>query len=133
MYHILATLNVLRRYLHPRIQLNKMTGDNGTALYQDCEMIYANILQLLLENNTRLITDDQNGCIPLMVAATHEIWEIIPKFRGDKILHKSQNCVPQEIMSFYGELFYTCSTQIHDKQILLAYDIDQGFLSMNFE
>ncbi|CAG9311781.1 unnamed protein product [Blepharisma stoltei] len=115
---------------HPRIQINKMTATKGTALHQACRKGHAPIVQLLLENNASMTIEDNNRAIPLMVASTHEIFEIIPKYMGERELQKVRGEHRGEMTSFNGEVFYTGSTQIHDRQVLLSLDIDQGYLSV---
>lgn len=110
-----------------------MTSSKGTALHQACRRGHATVVQLLLENNASMTIEDHNGSIPLMVASTHEIFEIIPKYMGERELQKVHSDNRQEMTSFNGEVYYTGSTQIHDRQILLSLDIEQGYLSIFFD
>ena len=113
---------------HPRIHINKITEGRGTALHIACRKGYSNIVQLLLENNAEMTMEDHLGLIPLQVASTQEIFEIIPKFMGERELKSINDSVPKGALNFSSEVYYTGSLVIEDKLVFLYIDHDKGLL-----
>jgi serine/threonine protein kinase len=113
---------------HPRIQINKMTYGKGTALHIACRKGFSNIVQLLLENGAEMTVEDQLGLIPLQVASTQEIFEIIPKFMGERELKSIQEGLPKGALNFSSDVYYTGSLVIEDKLVFLYIDHDKGLL-----
>lgn len=113
---------------HPRIQINKMTKGRGTALHLACKKGYSNIVELLIESNACMITEDQAGLIPLQVASTQEIFEMIPKYMGERELQSINENIPKGALNFSSEVYYTGSLVIEDKLVFLYIDHDNGLL-----
>ena len=80
--HTACVRHLLR---HPRVQLNRSTN-RGTALHQACRKGQSDILYLLLDAKAEMTIEDSNGLIPLQVASSEEIFEIIPKYMGQKLI-----------------------------------------------
>ncbi|OMJ94947.1 hypothetical protein SteCoe_1807 [Stentor coeruleus] len=113
---------------HPMIQVNKMTSGKGTALHLACRKGYSSIAQLLLEQKACMTIEDQAGLIPLQVASTQEIFELIPKFMGELQLQSIHENIPKGAMNFSSDVYYTGSLVIEDKQVFLYIDHDNGYL-----
>lgn len=114
---------------HPRIQINKMTSGKGTALHLACKKGYSSIVQLLLESKACMTIEDQAGMIPLQVASTQEIFELIPRFMGELQLQSINENLPKGALNFSSEVYYTGSLVIEDKLVFLYIDHDNGFLN----
>ena len=113
---------------HPRIQINKMTVGRGTALHIGCRKGYSAIVQLLLESKACMTIEDQSGLIPLQVASTQEIFELIPKYMGERELQSIHENIPKGALNFSSEVFFTGSMVIEDKVVFLYIDHDVGVL-----
>lgn len=113
---------------HPRIQINKMTLGKGTALHLACRKGYSGIVQLLLEQKACMTIEDQSGLIPLQVASTQEIFELIPKYMGELELQSINENIPKGALNFSSEVYYTGSLLIEDKLVFLYIDHDNGTL-----
>ena len=113
---------------YPRIQINKMAAGKGTALHLGCRKGYSSIVQLLLENKACMTIEDQSGLIPLQVASTQEIFELIPKYMGERELQSIHENLPKGALNFSSEVYYTGSLVIEDKLVFLYIDHDNGIL-----
>ena len=115
---------------HPRIQINKMTRGKGTALHLACRKGYSNIAEVLIENNASMTIEDQAGMIPLQVASTQEIFELIPKYMGERELQSINEHIPKGALNFSSEVYYTGSLVIEDRLVFLYIDHDNGLLKV---
>jgi serine/threonine protein kinase len=113
---------------YPRIQINKMTANKGTALHLACRKGYSSIVQILLEYKACMTIEDQAGLIPLQVASTQEIFELIPKYMGELELKSINEHIPKGALNFSSEIYYTGSLVIEDKLVFLYIDHDNGIL-----
>ena len=118
---------------HPRIQVNKMTDIENSALHKACKKGSAIIVQMLIEHKASMILEDQNFMIPLQYATTQEIVEMIPKYMGEIELQKARReykNIPPQMLD--GELNFTGSLVIHDKVLFAILDSEQGnFMCFN--
>lgn len=112
---------------HPRVQVNKMTQEENSALHKACKNGSAIIVQMLIEHKACMVLEDQNMMIPLQYATTSEVFELIPKYMGEielqKIRGEYRTPAPQHQE---GELFFTGSLVIHDKLLYVVLNSDQG-------
>ena len=72
--------------------------------------------------------EDQSGLIPLQVASTQEIFELIPKYMGEMELKSIHENLPKGALNFSSEVHYTGSLVIEDKLVFLYIDHDNGLL-----
>ena len=105
-----------------------MTAGKGTALHLGCKKGYSSIVQLLLESHACMTIEDQSGLIPLQVASTQEIFELIPKYMGEMELKSIHENLPKGALNFSSEVHYTGSLVIEDKLVFLYIDHDNGLL-----
>ena len=72
--------------------------------------------------------EDQSGLIPLQVASTQEIFELIPKYMGERELQSIHENIPKGALNFSSEVYFTGSMVIEDKLMFLYIDHDTGVL-----
>ena len=113
---------------HPDIQINRLTESKGTALHQACIRGHSNIVELLLEANACMTIADQFGDVPLQLATTQEILEMIPKYMGKREL-KHIEAPTERCEDFGGEVTFTGSLVLNDKEVYLSLEVQQGMLS----
>lgn len=112
---------------HPQVIINKMTSERGTGLHLASTCGHTDIVKVLLENNANPLLEDPAGKTALELAANQEIAELIPKFIGEKTLKKAIiDEAVERPLGFSGEVFYTASWLINDKQVYLALDTQNG-------
>lgn len=113
---------------HSRLQINKMTESENSALHKACKQGSALIVQLLIENGASMVLEDQNLMIPLQYSNSKEIFEMIPKYMGEIELQKSRGdfkSMCSEIIE--GEIYFTGPLVIHDKLLFGILDTENGF------
>ena len=112
---------------HPAVNINKMTSERGTGLHLAASCGHTEIVRVLLENNANPVLEDPGGKTALELAANIEVAEIIPRYIGQEILKNSAGDEAVERpLGFSGEVFYTASWLINDKQVYLVLDTQNG-------
>jgi len=114
---------------HPRIQPNKMTDIKGTPLHQACKRAHVPVVQLLLDHGVSMTLADQQGDIPLQISISQEIIEMIPKYMGERELRGVESNPEANAPSYSGEVYYTGSLVIHDREVYLNLNFGQGVLN----
>ena len=113
---------------HPLCDINKMTSERGTGLHLASTCGHTEIVKLLLENQANPILEDPSGRTSLELASKIEIAELIPKFIGQDLLSKYalKDEAVERPLGFSGEVFFTATWLINDKQVYLVLDTQAG-------
>jgi ankyrin repeat protein len=107
---------------HPQLQINRSTN-RGTALHQASRKGQADILHLLLQAGACMTIEDSNGLIPLQVASSQEVFEIIPQYMGERLIRS----LTREVNSCC-EL--NAKVLIENKDILMLTSLTDGSLGL---
>lgn len=128
--HIECVRSLLK---HPRIQVNKMTEEQNSALHKACKSGIAIIVQMLIEHRASMVLEDQNMMIPLQYATSNEIFDLIPRYMGEIELQKARGEYRKVVAeSMEGDLYLTGDLMIHDKLLYVALDTEIGnFMCFN--
>ena len=111
---------------YPLIQINKTTK-RGTALHIAANKGNAVICAALLESGASMSIPDLKGRIPIEVATTIEVLELLPKYQGQRDLAKFRTDPGDIPPPFAGEVQY--SSHLIRHQVYLVIDMDQLVLS----
>lgn len=114
---------------HPYIQINKMTGERGTALHLACLMGNTEIVRILLDRKAGTKLEDPYGKTALELATSIEICELIPKYIGVEMLQKYGKKTEDRPSGFTGEVYSIASWQINDKIVFLVMDTQNGYFN----
>jgi serum/glucocorticoid-regulated kinase 2 len=108
------------------IQVNKTTK-RGTALHVAAYKGHADICTALLEGGANMSIFDGKGRIPLEVATSIEILELLPKCLGERELARLRTDPGDIPPPFAGELQYSSHLLRH--KVYLVIDMEQAVLS----
>lgn len=108
------------------IQVNKTTK-RGTALHLAALKGHTTICTALLDNGASMSIPDSKGRIPLEVATTMEVLELLPKYIGEQELAKLRTDPGDIPPPFAGELQYSSHLLRH--KVYLVIDMEQSVLS----
>ena len=113
---------------HPLCDVNKMTSERGTGLHLASTCGHAEIVKLLLENRADPALEDPTGRTALELASKIEIAELIPRYIGQDLLEKYslKDEAVERPLGFSGEVFFTATWLINDKQVYLVLDTQLG-------
>ena len=121
----------------PTIEVNHMTAFRGSALHISSLKGFSDITELLLKANASMTQMDYKGRIPLQLASSQEIIEMIPKFMGVQTLRKySKNeiPIPEEVPEvpppFCGELSLFSPCCDSDPSTYIVLDILEACLEL---
>lgn len=111
------------------IQINKMTK-KGSALHIAVQYNHIDIVSLLLNAGISLTQENSLNKIPLELAKSDEILELIPKFQGMRDLEKYSN--KNKPANFSGKLKKLRSFKLTDRKVFLNMNLDSGMLEEYF-
>jgi len=114
---------------HPNLQLNKITAVRGTGLHLACEAGHLEIVKVMLESNACMTIEDSKGKTPILYAADEEILQMLPIYLGKQELEKYKQVEVECPTPFCGEVWITGSLFIHDRNVFLFMDANEGYLS----
>jgi serine/threonine protein kinase len=119
---------------HPAILVNKLTRGVASPLHLAANQGHPEIISLLFEKGGSLIVEDQQGRIPLEVASTHGVIELIPRIMGEMMLQRLTSTDTTEVIASYrGCVMQTSVMMINDRRVLLDVDVLVGVLSISTE
>ena len=120
----------------PNIEVDKMTSFRGSALHLASYKGFNAIAEALLDAHASMTLQDYKGRIPLQLAASQEIIEMIPKYMGAQILRKCGKAdaavpslwddvlEPPELYS--GSLLLVEAVRERDREVYVELDVMQG-------
>jgi len=108
------------------IQVNKTTK-RGTALHLAAYKGHTDICAALLDSGASMSIPDNKGRIPLEVATTVEVLELLPKYQGELELAKLRTDPGDIPPPFAGELQY--SSHLIRHKVYLVIDMEHSVLS----
>jgi hypothetical protein len=113
---------------HPHCDVNKMTSERGTGLHLAATCGHLEIVRLLLENKANPLLEDPTGRTALELSSKIEIAELIPKYIGQDLLQKysQKDEAIERPLGFSGEVSFTATWLINDKQVYLVLDTQAG-------
>lgn len=111
--------------LHKNLQVNKMTKFRGTSLHLACERDFTEIVQILLGLKAFVPLKDPQGRTPFDLTCDQEILEMLAIAIGQAELKKCSEDKPESMIT---KVWLTGVFYIHDRNVVLSLDVDQGFL-----
>lgn len=113
---------------HSHLQLNKMTESRGTGLHIACQQGHLEIVKALIEAGACVSIEDNHGSIPLQLATSQEILELIPTYMGQLWLAKNKR-VSEAPPTYANNVFLIQRLRLHDVLVHLVLQPEQGLLS----
>jgi hypothetical protein len=109
---------------HPQLQINRSTS-RGTALHQASRRGQSQDLHILLDHGACMTIEDPNGLIPLQVASSQEVFEIIPKYMGrqliDSMIKKEDQLADIEV-----------SVTIENQDLIMRSNLNEGLIDFKY-